>query len=188
MDYQEKIRRLLDSRSKTSLSKSAGLPASTLDSILNKNQEPRAQKAVKIAQALDVSADWLFDNSKDWPPPDAGDTIATASDDELLRIVTARFEGAVRRVASLNRIPDADLAKAEQLASAPETANDPFVGRILWRITDELMIGVRLVTHIKSLQSILDSWVHIDVTKYPNLREQAVLIRGLYSGETRPSS
>ncbi len=46
---------------------------------------PLASNAVKLARSLRVPADWLFDDSRDWPPPDSipGIDLSGRTDEEV---------------------------------------------------------------------------------------------------------
>lgn len=74
MTFHEKLKALARNQNKAALARSAGLPESTISSYMCKPDSlPRVDIGLKIARALDVSAEWLFDDSQDMPPvPAAG--------------------------------------------------------------------------------------------------------------------
>lgn len=88
MDFVEKFKRLASGRNKSELSRAAGLPQTAFDAVVNKRREPLATSAIKMARVLGVSADWLFDNLTDWPPPQAG--AASLGDFELVEELVRR--------------------------------------------------------------------------------------------------
>ncbi len=69
MTWQQKIRRLLGGKNASALAESVGLPRTSIRNAVNTGQVPRVDKAIKIARALGVPADWLFDDARPWPPP-----------------------------------------------------------------------------------------------------------------------
>lgn len=66
MDWQKKIRRLLENQNASALAESVGLHKSAIRDAANSGRMPRADKALKIARALGVDTDWLFDDSLGW--------------------------------------------------------------------------------------------------------------------------
>lgn len=78
MTYSEKIKRLTDGRSAAKLGRVVGLHKSAIRDVVNTGKRPRIDKAIKIARALGVTADWLFDDAQDWPPPSATPRSADA--------------------------------------------------------------------------------------------------------------
>ena len=66
MNWQEKLQRLLDGRNAAYLARSVGLRPKSIREAATKGQMPRAAKAIKIASALGVPTDWLFDDDQPW--------------------------------------------------------------------------------------------------------------------------
>ena len=69
MTWQEKMRRLTEGKNLSYWSRRAGCPRNAISNALNSNQMPRSDKGVKLAKALKVTADWLFDDEQDRPSP-----------------------------------------------------------------------------------------------------------------------
>lgn len=67
--WQEKMLHLLGSKNAAALSRSVGLHESAISNAVNSGKMPGVDKAIKIARAFGVPTDWLFDDSKDFPPP-----------------------------------------------------------------------------------------------------------------------
>jgi transcriptional regulator with XRE-family HTH domain len=118
MDFFEKITKLVQLKNKSELSRLAGLPPTAIDAIINKRREPLATKAIRVARALDVPAEWLFDDRADWPPPSAGQQANELGDsqlvDELCRRRHLIFQDHQRLAARL--IEPALMKKIEKLS------------------------------------------------------------------------
>jgi len=89
MNWLEKAKRLLKGKNASELSRAVHLPPSAIGAAVSKGNLPKADKAVKIARALGVSADWLFDDLAEWPPPVTG--FGGAPDAELVQLLEARI-------------------------------------------------------------------------------------------------
>jgi transcriptional regulator with XRE-family HTH domain len=100
MKFKEKLEKLTLGR-RAEISEKAGLPASAISNYLSKNQIPRADKAVKIAQAVDVPVDWLFSDEKEWPAPPKPTSIQDADDGMLMREVCRRYRREAIRIRAL---------------------------------------------------------------------------------------
>jgi len=73
MKAGEKVERLLAQRgmSAAALARLAGVGQDVISRLRHLDgYEPLASKAVRIARALGVPAEWLFDDEADWPPPE----------------------------------------------------------------------------------------------------------------------
>ncbi len=66
---------------------------------------PRADYGVRLAAALGVPAEWLFDDSQDWPPP-------PTEDQQIVAAVRAAMGGAV----SLTEAEQEIIAEARRLS------------------------------------------------------------------------
>ena len=66
MNWREKLRKLLVGRNASYLARGVGLNACAITRAATKGEMPRAPKAIKIARALGVPADWLFDDDQPW--------------------------------------------------------------------------------------------------------------------------
>lgn len=81
MTADAKIRRLLSGSplTRTAAAKQLGVSYSTFRSYLNAAdaKRPGVDTAVGIARLFGVSADWLWDDSQGWPPPEAATQKAT---------------------------------------------------------------------------------------------------------------
>lgn len=72
MDWCEKVEKLKDhlETSYARIEKRAGWTINTLSVALNRKSMPAADAGLKLARALDVSCEWLFDDAAGWPPPE----------------------------------------------------------------------------------------------------------------------
>jgi len=75
MTFQDKVRRLATERGHDLkwLAHCAEIPYTSLRRYLRAgtSQRPPAPQGLLLAQVLEVSAEWLFDDDLDWPPPPA---------------------------------------------------------------------------------------------------------------------
>jgi len=69
MDWIEKMEKLLNGRSYAVIERAAGWPDNTLSNAVRGEQMPGADKAIRLARALGVPAEWLFDDDQGCPPP-----------------------------------------------------------------------------------------------------------------------
>lgn len=114
--------RLLESRNASALARGVGLHVSALKDAANKGQLPKADKAVKIARALGVSCEWLFDDSIEWPPPRSPET-KDLGELQLLELLRAKLEGSVDQVEMMRSlVDDARLQRLDSLAGRPSLA------------------------------------------------------------------
>ncbi len=144
MRFHEKLRRRVAQLglNKAKAARSVGLPESTISNYLVKEESlPRIDIASKIARAIQVSLEWLADDSAGWPPPDAGDPSATSqlSDRQLMLEVGKRH-----RLAELRLLDALDSAeKIDWKAVRPED-----FGRVA-----PLVAAVVYSTHVLNLYS-----------------------------------
>jgi len=68
MTFTEKLTRITEDRNRCAVARRARLPTNAINDYINKKYRPRADTAVKIARALNVSIAWLVDDSMGWPP------------------------------------------------------------------------------------------------------------------------
>ncbi|MCG8404810.1 MAG: helix-turn-helix domain-containing protein [Phycisphaerales bacterium] len=98
-NWIEKTKRLLEGQSLRAVEKAAGWTTNSLAGTMNQKSVPSATKGVALARALDVSADWLFDDDQDWPPPEPPDEFGLTAD-ELNALVQTVFNGAAQLLAA----------------------------------------------------------------------------------------
>ncbi|HUO07065.1 MAG TPA: helix-turn-helix transcriptional regulator [Phycisphaerae bacterium] len=67
MTLHEKLERLTETANRSAVSRKAGLPATTLNSMLARHSMPTVDTIVKLARALEVDVAWLIDDQKMWP-------------------------------------------------------------------------------------------------------------------------
>jgi uncharacterized protein with NAD-binding domain and iron-sulfur cluster len=110
MHWSEKISKRLAEmqRDYAWLARQIGKKPSTVDhwkfneSIGKAENQPKADSVLKIARALKVPCEWLYDNDQDWPPPNEVQRLTTqpAMPAEILEVVmNALWEEAKRRQA-----------------------------------------------------------------------------------------
>jgi hypothetical protein len=68
MTFTEKLSRLTEDRTKTKVSRRAGLHPTAISNYLVKGCVPRGDIALRIARAIGVSAEWMLDDAQGWPP------------------------------------------------------------------------------------------------------------------------
>ncbi len=110
--FHEKLRKcvLEQGLNKARAAREVGLPESTISSYLSKDDSlPRADIAIKIARALKVPFEWLFDDSKSWPPPKEGKpSLESATDEELMAEIDKRYirlaKEAAARLAQIRKV------------------------------------------------------------------------------------
>lgn len=66
MTFAEKLKRLTRDMNRSKLCRRADLPLSAIGEYLN-GAVPRADGAARLARALGVSLDWLFDEARGFP-------------------------------------------------------------------------------------------------------------------------
>lgn len=170
MNFREKIRRLVGTRNKSELSRSAGLPDTAIDAVVNKGREPLVTNAIRLAKVLGVSSDWLFDDLADWPPPKEFSVESLAQTqlvDELarrrelvrkdMRNIIAEFSG--ERLIHLERLSIFKPRNAEQKA--------------------ELDTAMELLFRAEMLSRML-LWLDPDETHPPTLAVSPQQILGAY--------
>lgn len=68
MTFLQKLARLTADRHKVRISRRAGLAPTTVSNYLNRGSMPGADIAFRLARALNVSVEWMLDDSQGWPP------------------------------------------------------------------------------------------------------------------------
>ena len=69
MTWNEKVRKLYLGGNYAALSRQTGWSYKTLKNSVKAGNMPKADKAIRLARALGVRAEWLFDDNQGWPPP-----------------------------------------------------------------------------------------------------------------------
>lgn len=94
---------------------------SAIGDAAKKGQMPKADKAVKIAKALEVPCDWLFNDERDWPPPDRM-AAALLSEMELAEELARRRDLIYRDVRTWNkRLTKERLDDLHKIVRIPES-------------------------------------------------------------------
>lgn len=116
---------------------------------------PRADKAAKIAKAIGVSVESLFDDSSPWPPPKASTPEMT--DSEIVEDLARRREMVRRDIRTITkRLADVQFLQAvEPLASASYHSSRPLTPNERARVTDMFMDFQRLA-HLHERLNALD--------------------------------
>ncbi|HOQ87811.1 MAG TPA: helix-turn-helix domain-containing protein [Phycisphaerae bacterium] len=72
MKFIDKLLRLQAERGYAwaKIERNAGLSRNRISNMINQGTMPAADDGIKLARALGVSAEWLFDEDQGWPPPD----------------------------------------------------------------------------------------------------------------------
>ncbi|HUO07066.1 MAG TPA: helix-turn-helix transcriptional regulator [Phycisphaerae bacterium] len=81
MKFAEKLKRLTVGVNKAKVAREAGLPTNAVNDYIGRGYIPRLDKALKLARALNVSLEFLADDSADFPPPGPGTSIAPMAAD-----------------------------------------------------------------------------------------------------------
>lgn len=71
MDWTEKVVKLLEEAGwrQSEVERRAGWARGSLGAKMSAGHMPGADKGVRLARALRVPAEWLFDDEQPWPPP-----------------------------------------------------------------------------------------------------------------------
>ena len=100
MTSSDKISRLLKEKGWTlaHLRRLCNLKPRHMAYVVAGEREPKVSTAVRIAEALNVSVHWLYDDGKDWEDrePISSGPLEAVSDYELLNILLQRSMGAAR--------------------------------------------------------------------------------------------
>lgn len=92
MELSKKMIRLTKDRFRADVAREARLPATAISNYINKQQVPRADRALALARALKVPLEWLVDDKQDWPPPDQTKLrIEDVSTGQLIRELARRY-------------------------------------------------------------------------------------------------
>jgi DNA-binding phage protein len=68
MTFSQKLNLFAETHKMGVVARKAGVSPTCISLCLRRDTPPRGDIAFKIAVALGVSADWLLDDSADWPP------------------------------------------------------------------------------------------------------------------------
>jgi len=133
MRFIEKLRRRVNELGvpKARLAESVGLKPTVISSYLAKPDSiPRADIGCKIAQAIHVPCEWLFDDKQDWPPPEPAKapTIADLPDQELMLETARRW--LKENESFLAALDEAEKVDWDKVAAAmvKHTENKPLPG------------------------------------------------------------
>lgn len=166
MKWQEKIRRLLRGKNASELARSVGLHVSAIGDAAKKGQMPKADKAVRIARALGIPCDWLFDDSLDWPPP-AKAAAALLSDMELVEELARRRDLIIQDMtALLRKLPWRRLKRWNRLAAKTKRTQAEEA---------ELAAAVRQLVLAKSFSNKL-TWCDPDDVYPPARRPEPICV------------
>ena len=152
MTFTEKLAPLSADKNKSSLAKAAGLPATAISNYISRKYIPRADTALRIAEALHVPLQWLVDDREPWPPPEVEATPQAAapllSDSQLMGEVLRRRKLAQGELAEkLDRAEKIDWAAIRKsLESLP--ANSPVPASLL---RDAMLAFTLLTAHARSI-------------------------------------
>lgn len=105
----EKVRRLVGDQNRAAIDRRFGLGKSTISNIINYKRRPRSDNVAPVARALDVSLEWLADDSAPWPPIKRSEVIDFAA------AVDASTMAAFEKIASEQGNKGTCLAAAVQL-------------------------------------------------------------------------
>lgn len=103
MEWREKLRRLLKDKNAAELSRTVGLNPSAIGAAASKGNLPKADKAVRIARALRVPTDWLFNDEAGWPPPERASGGEGLGDFELAEELARRRALVIRDIEAIAR-------------------------------------------------------------------------------------
>lgn len=92
MTWKTKTKRLIGEIPVATIERRAKWTRNTLRNALNSRgrASPGADKALRLAKALSVTCDWLFDDSQNWPPP-SPDVLTEADPEDVLRMLAQAF-------------------------------------------------------------------------------------------------
>jgi DNA-binding phage protein len=68
MTFNQKLQRFAETHKMSVVARKAGTSQQCISQCLRRDTPPRGDIVFKIAVALGVSADWLLDDTADWPP------------------------------------------------------------------------------------------------------------------------
>lgn len=159
MDINEKLRRLTEGKNKAAIARSANLKPTQLNDYTNKGFKPRYDIAFRLARALSVAPEWLFNDETEWPPVSAAKSL---SDAELMREMVRRqrdsddrLEGALMYAEGV----DWDSLPPDKI-SGLLSAVIPivFAAGMLGRFRQDLMAAIESgeVDHAKKSRSLME--------------------------------
>ncbi len=104
--WVEKAERLIGSRKNADVERDAGWTTNSLTNALNRGSVPLSDRGAALANVLGVSANWLFDDTRPWPPespPKAGEGEKPVHSDEWE--LAEVFERFLRKYEMISAIP-----------------------------------------------------------------------------------
>jgi hypothetical protein len=130
VNITEKLTRLAEGKRKADIARSAGLMPTQFNDYTVKGSKPRYDIALRLAKALSVSPEWLFDDRQEWPPPASEGRLSASSlsDRELMLEVAARNRRSVLNL--LEALDDAEKIDWALAKSKPPSE----IGRIIYPI------------------------------------------------------
>ncbi len=84
MELAEKVQRLRGKRSNADLAEACGCSPTHIQKIAREGSIPSLPIGVRLANTLGVSADWLADESADYPPPPTEKQVSAAMIEQVL--------------------------------------------------------------------------------------------------------
>lgn len=138
---------------KARAARDVGLPESTISSYLSKTDSlPRSDIGMKIARAINVPPEWLFDDGQEWPPPSRTEAVSleALSADELMREVCRRYR---RTMIDANSVLD-EAATVDWNAVARQVLETPLDAELPAAVARHLS----RVESIRLMPILLDGW------------------------------
>jgi len=119
MDWVTKTDRLLKGRTKRAVEKAAGWARNSLAASMSSGSTPTALRGARLAKALEVPAEWLFDDDRDWPPPNEQPPPQPGM--EQLDALTAEIGRLVEQLRSGRRYDSEETTKQMRVMAAELT-------------------------------------------------------------------
>lgn len=126
VNWVQKMKELLDGRSLRSIEKAAGVPLNTLAGKKKLKTAPNVLYSIRIARALEVPAEWLFDDKQDCPPPRAADVRRRRNEKAMLNYARDQLHILLMLVddACAHGLPDRRAANAKSEAARKAAVAD----------------------------------------------------------------
>lgn len=98
VNWNDKVRRIVEAAGikLSHIEKCAKWPRNRLSAAMSSGAMPASDAGVRLARALGVPAEWLFDDEQDWPPPRA--VSAESLDADARDAIAAELRRALRRL------------------------------------------------------------------------------------------
>lgn len=136
------MRQLAEGRNLSEIARREGLYNAAISDAMNKGQLPKADKAIRIARALGVSAEWLWDDARSWPPPSSGQPEAPAPDGILFIDVLSRARALRNRLAEINAQAESFVHSTPQSPERSPQPSPPQEMVVFLRIIRDFMVWV----------------------------------------------